>query len=96
MKIRYSATALLEADEILSYIAGHNRSAALAVRERFQHTIAMLAEIPQLAQLTDEPGVRKMPVRSSPYVIFYTVENDEVVILCIRHGARQRPWETSK
>ena len=45
-----------------------------------------LALVPEMAQLTDEPGVRRLPVRSYPYVIFYTIEGDEVVILHVRHG----------
>jgi addiction module RelE/StbE family toxin len=96
MKIRYTATALLEAEEIFSYIVDRNFSAARVVRERFEHTIAMLADIPEMAQSTDEPGVRRMSIRSYPYVIFYTVDEDEVVILYIRHGARRQPWETSE
>jgi plasmid stabilization system protein ParE len=34
-----------------------------------------------------------MPVRSSPYLIFYTVKGDEIVILHVRHGARRYPWD---
>ena len=28
-----------------------------------------------------------------PFIIFYTVASDEVVILNVRHAARQWPWE---
>jgi toxin ParE1/3/4 len=96
MRVRYTATALSETEEIISYIAEHNRSAAVAVRERIERTIALLAEIPEMAQLTDEPGVRKLPLRSYPYVIFYTVNGDELVILHVRHGARRLPWESDE
>ena len=34
-------------------------------------------------------GVRRLPLGNYPYVIFYTVEADEVAILRIRHGARR-------
>ena len=37
-------------------------------------------------------GVRRLPLGNYPYVIFYTVEADEVVILRIRHGARRPLW----
>jgi plasmid stabilization system protein ParE len=36
------------------------------------------------------------PVPSYPYLIFYTVEADEVVILHVRHGARLKPWESRR
>jgi plasmid stabilization system protein ParE len=38
-------------------------------------------------------NVRMFPVRRFPYLIFYTIEADEVVILSIRHAARRRPAE---
>jgi plasmid stabilization system protein ParE len=34
-------------------------------------------------------GVRMITVRRYPYLIFYTVEKNEVLILSARHGARQ-------
>ena len=38
--------------------------------------------------------VRMLPVRRYPqYLIFYAIEEDEVVILNVRRGARLRPWE---
>jgi plasmid stabilization system protein ParE len=96
MRVRYTATALAEAEAILSYIAERNSSAAAAVRERIERTIATLAVVPEMAQLTDEPGVRRMPLRSYPYLIFYTVDDDELVILHVRHGARRLPWEADE
>jgi plasmid stabilization system protein ParE len=47
---------------------------------------------------TKEEGVRIMPVVRYPFLIFYAVSNrtDEVVILRIRHAARQRPWEQER
>ena len=96
MRIRYTGTALKEVDEIFSYLAERNFSAAIAVRERIERTVAVLAVAPEMAQRADEPGVRRIPVRSYPYVIFYAVEGDEVVILHVRHGARRPLWETNR
>jgi plasmid stabilization system protein ParE len=36
-----------------------------------------------------KPGVRMITVRRYPYLIFYTVENNEVLIMSVRHGARR-------
>ena len=93
MKVRYTETALVEIDDIFSYIAGPNRTAAAAVAERIRRTIANLAEFPLMGQAADEPGTRMMPVGRYPFLIFYAVRNDEIVILHVRHGARLRPWE---
>jgi toxin ParE1/3/4 len=93
VKVRYTETALAEVDQILSYIAERNRAAANAVRARIEATVAALGETPEMAQKSDEPGVRRMLVGSYPYLIFYTIHADEVVILHVRHGARRLPWD---
>ena len=92
MKIRYSKTALRELDEIFAYIYECNRSPAVAVVDRIERLSSLIGEVPLIGHLTDEEGVRMMPVRY-PFLIFYAVSDraDEVVILHIRHAARQRP-----
>ena len=73
------------------YISLHNRIAAVQVNTRLEQTVSVLADFPDMAQMSDEPGVRRMPVGRYPLLIFYTVENEEVVILHVRHTARE-PW----
>jgi plasmid stabilization system protein ParE len=48
-----------------------------------------------MAPKTDEMGVRMAPLGRYPYLIFYAIEGDDVVILHVRHGARQRPGGSS-
>ena len=91
MRVRYTDTALRELDEIFAYITKNNRAAAASVVGRVENLIAQLAEFPLMAQETDLSGVRKFPLARLPYVIYYTVERDEVVILHVRHGARRPP-----
>ena len=93
MKIRYTATALLEIDEISQYIAKRSPAAAKAIVERVEQTVNLLADFPEMAQRTNEEGVRRMPVGSYPFLVFYAIENDEIVILHVRHGAHRYPWE---
>jgi len=91
MKVRYTETALREVDEIFAYIADYNLVAAAAVVERVDELVEQLSEFPYLAQETDIAGVRKFPLGRFPYVVYYTVQQDEVIILHIRHGARRPP-----
>jgi toxin ParE1/3/4 len=86
-------TALGELDEIFAYIYERNRSAAAAVVDRIEQLASLIGELPFLGHLTDEEGVRMMPVVRYPFLIFYTVNEtgDEVVILHVRHAARLRP-----
>lgn len=53
----------------------------------------MLREHPYSAQETGIPDVRRYYLRRFRYAVYYTVEDDEVVILNIYHAARRRPWE---
>ena len=97
MRVRYSPQALLQLEEIYSYIAQHNPRAAKAVVARIEELCEKLGEFPGMGSTTDHPGVRMLPVVRYPYVIFYLLipEEDEVRILRIRHGRRKplRPGE---
>jgi toxin ParE1/3/4 len=93
MKVRYTATALRELDELLAYIADRNTTAAASIRARVEALVEQLSNFPFLAQETELKGIRSVPLGSYPYNIFYTVEADEIVILRIRHGARRPLWE---
>jgi addiction module RelE/StbE family toxin len=93
MKIRYTETALVEINEVFSYISERNAPAAKRVVARIEQTIQNLGDFPEMAQEADEPGVRRMPVTRYPFIVFYAIDTDEVVILHVRHGARRWPWE---
>jgi plasmid stabilization system protein ParE len=90
MKIRYTETALEEIEDILSYIAKENHDAALKASAAVLATIDRLAEFPLMAVVTDMPGVRVVPALPYRYLIFYSVDDDTLVIRNIRHSARQR------
>jgi toxin ParE1/3/4 len=53
--------------------------------------IEHLRRFPLSAQQTDRPDVRRAVVGRYPYLVFYTVEPDEIIIRNIRHGARRSP-----
>jgi plasmid stabilization system protein ParE len=93
MKIRYTETSLVEIDGIIAYISKLNATAAARIVARVEQTIANLGDYPELAQTADETNVRRMP---SAAILFYTIEADEVVILHVRHAARQWPWEDDR
>ena len=93
MKVRYTETALVEINEIFAYISAQNPQAAERVVARVERTINNLRDFPEMAQETREPGARRIPAGRYPYLVYYTVEADEIVILHVRHGARLAPWE---
>jgi toxin ParE1/3/4 len=93
MKVRWTETALLEVDNIFSYIHERNPSAASAVVERIEALTALLEEFPFAGHVTDEADVRMLAVVRYPFLIFYAIDDasDEVVILHVRHSAQERP-----
>ena len=91
MRIRYTETALVEVKEIFSYLSARNASAAKRVVARVERTIRNLSDVPEMAQAADEAGVRRMPVGRYPFIVFYSIEGDEILVLHVRHGARLWP-----
>ena len=93
MKVRWSETAIAQLDDIFLYIYQRNRSAARSVAKRVEDLSALLGELPLIGHLTDEAEVRVLPVVRYPFMIFYTIDATagEVVILHVRHTARERP-----
>ena len=90
MRVRYTETALAEIDDIFAHIARDNPHAAEALTFRFERAIESLSQFPEMAAVdADEPGTRVRPVGN--YLIFYAIENDEVLSLHVRHADRQRP-----
>jgi toxin ParE1/3/4 len=91
MKVRFSQSALRELDEILAYLFERSPQVSSAVATRIQELTAVLAEFPALGHYTDEPGVRIVPLIRYPLLVFYTISENELVILNIRHSSRERP-----
>ena len=95
MRVRYSATASADLTGIVSYLEERNPRAAAAVGRTIETTMDRIAAFPDSAQTTDAPGIRAAPAGRYPYLIFYLVENGEMLIVRILHGARLRPWQTN-
>lgn len=89
MRVRFSSRARDELDAIYSYIAEHNPTAAQRVKTRIRAAAEQLGDFPYMARKTDRANVRVRIVNPFPYLIFYTIRNEEVMILHIRHGARR-------
>jgi toxin ParE1/3/4 len=91
MRVRYTSEAASELANILSYLEERNPAAATAIAARIEGQIVRLRRFPRLGQPKYKPGVRMCTAGRFPFLIFYTVEEDEVRIVSIRHAAR-RPW----
>jgi addiction module RelE/StbE family toxin len=93
MKVRYTDAALRDLSEAVSYLLEHNPSSAAGLADQVHAAVARLLDHPYLAEETQMPGVRRAYIRRYRYSLFYAVEGEEVIVLHIRHAARQWPWE---
>ncbi len=92
-KIKYSPAAADDMDEIFSYISQDNVSAAENLLEKLNHQLKGLADFPNMGSVLSEEeysliqrGYRFIVV--NPYVVFYRIVDDTVIIHRILHGRR--------
>lgn len=95
MRVRWTETAFSELLEIESYIAQENEIAARVVVLRIEQITDRLVRFPNMGTLTDAPGIRVFPALPYPYLIFYDVGPQEVIIRNVRHTRRMGPDEQS-
>jgi addiction module RelE/StbE family toxin len=96
VKVTYSPRAIADLGEIADYLTARSPSGAHAVEQRIHKTVALLAEFPGAGRAVEQrPAVRVMPLGRYPYLIFYTISDDELIVLHVRHGAR-RPVEPKR
>jgi toxin ParE1/3/4 len=91
MKVRYTPRAFSDREAIFSYLESRNPAAAQTVASLIARRIRELAERPFKGRKTDRVGIYTLWVAPYPYRIFYSIQEDDVVILHIRHTSR-RPW----
>jgi toxin ParE1/3/4 len=90
VKVAYSPRAVTDLAEIGSYLAERSPPAAVRVERRIRALVDLIAYFPAIGRtLADRPSVRVMPVGSYPFLVFYQALDDELIILHIRHAARE-------
>ncbi|HEX3043703.1 MAG TPA: type II toxin-antitoxin system RelE/ParE family toxin [Bacillota bacterium] len=92
-EIKYTPIAIDDMDEIFSYISQDNITAAEKMLDKINDRITKLAEFPNLGSvLSDEEytiikgGYRFIVIH--PYLVFYRIIENTVVIHRILHGRR--------
>ena len=88
MKIRYTLPALADLDSVLTYISAASPQGAARVQKRIQDVISLLLVHPEIGLQTDDPDIRRLTTTPYPYLIFYQIGSQEIIIHAIRHGAR--------
>jgi addiction module RelE/StbE family toxin len=88
MRLRYTRPALADLDSILEYITKHSPQGAARVHARIQTIVNLLLSHPHIGIQTDDPTIRRINTSPYPYLIFYEVAGDEIIVHALRHGAR--------
>ncbi len=88
MKLRLTRLAAAELDDILTYIASRFPGGARRVQRRLLATFAAIVSNPGLGRRTTNGRLRRIGATPYPYLVFYEPTADEVIIIGIRHGAR--------
>ena len=88
MRLRYTLPALADLNEILDYISENSPQGAHRVQLRLQRLIDLLLVYPYIGRRTSDPDVRRIATTPYPYLVFYEIAEDKVIIHAIRHAAR--------
>ena len=88
MKLRYTLPALADLDSILTYISATSPQGAARVQKRIQDVISLLLVHPEIGLRTNDRDIRRLTTTPYPFLVFYEIGSQEIIIHAIRHGAR--------
>jgi toxin ParE1/3/4 len=88
--VRYSPRAARDLAEIADYWIDVSPAGARSIERGIRRTIDLISFFPRSGRVLEQrPDVRVMPVARHPYLVFYVTREDDVLVLHIRHGARE-------
>jgi plasmid stabilization system protein ParE len=88
MRLRYTVPALADLAAVLDYVAARSPQAATRIHARIHAVINLLLTHPRIGVRTEDPAIRRVNTSPYPYLIFYEVTEDEIIVHAVRHGAR--------
>ena len=91
MRLRFSLAAERDLEGIGDYLASDNPRRAPSFVAELRRQCRALLDFPNAAPAAPElgRGVRKLVCRD--YLVFYLVQDEEIMVLRVVHGARRRP-----
>jgi toxin ParE1/3/4 len=90
VRLRYTVPALADLASILDYVATRSPQGARRIHARIQTIINLLLQYPKAGVPTDDVRIRRMTTTPYPYLVFYEVTDEEIIIHALRHGARDQ------
>lgn len=74
---------------MLDWLAAQSPIGAEKVQRRLQQMLGGLVDHPRIGPATDLGRVRRLVITPFPYIVYYELAEREIVILGVRHTARQ-------
>lgn len=95
MRLRFTARAFRDLDDISDYIRVHSPYAAVRVSAAILESLETLTIFPLLGRRQSVAGVRKLVTRRYRYLAYYRVDegSNEVIILTVQHPAHERAFD---
>lgn len=84
MDVGFSQRSLRQLKAIRLFIAQDKPVAAEAMVREIRRVAQQLEKFPEIGRQTTVPTVRRLVIK--PYLLFYRIEKDHVVILSVLHG----------
>lgn len=88
MRVRFTPRGLAELDGVLTDVEAQSPQGAGRIRARLRSALDTLGAHPGIGARTSDPRLRRLVLRPFPYLLFYEAWADEVVVIAVRHGAR--------
>jgi plasmid stabilization system protein ParE len=92
MKVRHTRRSSADLAAILSYLDDRSPQGTRNVKLALKKAMELIGEYPNVGRPSGEQDTRVLPVGRYPYLIYWAVEVDQVLIVHIRHAAR-KPWK---
>ena len=91
MRIRWFRQALLDLDQIETYIAEDSPAIAVDVIIKRIKAVSLLGAQQGIGRTGRVPGTKELIVPGLPYIIPYRVKDGEVQVLRVYHTSRKWP-----
>ncbi|MEO0671140.1 MAG: type II toxin-antitoxin system RelE/ParE family toxin [Pseudomonadota bacterium] len=88
LTVRYTPQAIQDISDIADYQNEHFPGSAERFEQRMKSIIERLAGAPRIGVPIGRDNIRKLTTNPFPYLVFYQVMEDAIVVLTIRHSAR--------
>ena len=89
MQIRWTKNAVLNLDEIESYIKSDNPQAAIATVLKIIRSVEQLSRHPAMGRPGRVEETRELVIAQTPFIVPYRVKNNAVEILRVFHSAQK-------